>query len=118
MPTPSPISAASVGEMFASEITCEVRPIVSRPLPTATTAPISGSAIAPSEPKAKKRMIAAAMMPTSSLVEAGFWPTPEIALPPSSTCRPPVRADSPILITLRMSASLMSPPCPMKLTVA
>ena len=45
----------------------------------------------------------------ASLVDAGLWPTPEMALPPSSTSRPSVRAASPILITFWMSTTGLAP---------
>src|SRR3954451_20316964 len=52
MPTPRPMSVASVGENVAMSITCARRPVSARPQPSASTAVNSGSSVAPSEPKA------------------------------------------------------------------
>src|SRR3954454_13204944 len=52
MPTPSPISVASVGENVAMSITCASSPVIVSPQPSESTAVNSGSSVAQREAKA------------------------------------------------------------------
>ena len=101
MPTPRPISVASVGENVAMSITWASRPVRLSPQPSASTAVSSGSSVAHSEPKAIASTIAAAMKPMNSLGPPPWrWVACWIPLPPSSTCRPSPRAASAVSISL------------------
>ncbi len=70
MPTPSPMSAASVGAISETLMTCENRAMAVVAVPSATTAVSRGSAMPASEPKAMKMITAAAMMPMPSLLDS------------------------------------------------
>ena len=104
MPTPRPMSAASVGARTATLTRCENRSIAKVAVPSATTAAIKGSAMPTSEPKASRMMIAAASRPMASLLEGGVWLTCSMACPPTSTCSDFVSAPLTRSITRRTSA--------------
>ncbi len=77
-----------------------------------------GSRAAAAEPKARKRTTAATATPTAS----ARWPPPDsvsaMALPPSSTWSPSVRAVSAVSTTARACAGSMSWEASSKVTVA
>ena len=103
MPTPRPISDASVGETEAVLITCDHRPTAEEAQPSATTAVTSGSAMAGKDPNASRMMMAAAPSPMAMLLEGGRCVACSIALPPNSTWSPEVRAAAARSITRWMS---------------
>ena len=101
MPTPRPISVASVGENVAMLMAWASRPVRPRPQPSASTAVKSGSSVAHSEPKASASTMPAAMNPMNSLgPPPGCWVACWIPGPPSSTLRPSPRASSAVAISL------------------
>ena len=92
---------ASVGANVAMSIAWASRPMRLRPHPSASTAVISGSSVAHSEPNAIASTTAAARNPMNSLGPPPCcWPACWIPLPPSSTCRPSPRAASAVSISL------------------
>ena len=74
MPTPRPINEPSSGATSGTSVTWLSSEVAIRPVPRAATATTSGSSIAKSEPKARKRTTAAATMPTiSAMPVGGSW---------------------------------------------
>ena len=94
MPTPSPMSVATVGPLEGIVSTCETRPIAIRPETNAATAIIRGRSMANSEPKAMKSTTAAATIPTAALMPTDGRRAFSTADPPSSIWRPGARAAS------------------------
>ena len=90
-----------MGANVAMSIAWASRPVRLRPHPSASTALISGSSVAHSEPNAIASTIAAAMKPMNSLgPPPGCCVACWMPLPPSSTFRPSPRASSAVEISL------------------
>src|SRR5664279_6514925 len=118
MPTPSPISAASVGPNTGMLIAWESNPTVRMPDANATIAASSGSAIANSDPNAMNNTRPAASTPMASLFDGGTWLTCRTAGPPSSTCSLADRVPSARSMTCWTSAGLRFCACASNVTVA
>ena len=118
MPTPSPISVATVGPIEGMLTACESSPTVIRPETSAPIAMISGSSMASSEPNAMNSTTAAAATPTTALMPIEGRRAFSIACPPSSTCRPGARAASAMLMTRLMSGTGKFAAWALKTTVA
>ncbi len=86
MPTPSPSSTDSVGANVAMVMTLASSPTPARDTAMDSTAVMSGSDIATSEPKTRNSTIAAAVSPTSSSLPCSGGPF--AAWPVTSTCTP------------------------------
>ena len=90
MPTARPIITASTGVTLFSSTQCVVNSTNSAPMPTPTTAEISGITDAASEPNVTTSTTNATARPTSSEVVFTAMGSPKPA-PPASTCRPASR---------------------------
>ena len=107
MATARPSMMPSTGVMLFSG-TNAVAPVMPRaPIPTPTTALISGMPAATMEPKAMSKMMKAANRPTTSLIGSMTIGSPKPG-PPASACSPASRAMSRASLTTSLSASSTS----------
>ena len=105
MPTPRPISVATVGPIDGMLTACERSPTAISPETSAAIAMIRGSSIESSDPNAMNSTTAAATIPTPALIPIDGRIAVSTAWPPSSTCTPGARAASARLITRLTSAT-------------